>query len=485
MEQETFINRLTADLNYASSVADTLWQHPKAFEELMRDQRVLQALKDDPALFSVLLLRLPTGMFKPLPFQTDFLRDQNKRIVICSGRQIGKTTMAAAKAIWYAFMHPGVTVLIVSKALRQSMWMFDKVRDMIFWNPILKREVKIRLGTTRTKIEFKAPINSKIVALPPGHEGDTIRGLTANMLILDEANFIKPEIITSVCTPMITATDGYLIMISTPEYAEHPFMQAFYRAKEWGYSRYHFPSSIAPIPTKEAREQFLSEQRSQIPEDEYMREYMAVLPDESDQLLSSKHIHACIEDYSLINENQLLEHRFHADYGGYDPGGRKDPAAFVVLKSEGPAARLVFIREKLGEEYGSFSAFIKLAQDRLQLRKIAVDRSGLGQPIVEDLVNMGLPIEPITITDKVRLDLFRWLTVCFEQRKLIITDDEKLLLQLKSLKQRYAKVTDGKTITARREIFHPPNVHDDIVFALALALYVMKKQPEGVFISVH
>ncbi|MFQ5758596.1 MAG: hypothetical protein ACE5IF_02840, partial [Candidatus Bathyarchaeia archaeon] len=181
--QEAFIQRIISDLDFAAVAAEVLWRYPEALEELVTDRRVLQALAKDTALFSVLLLRLPTGMFKPLPFQVEFLRDQNKRIVICSGRQIGKTTMAAAKALWFAIMHPGVTVLILSKALRQSMWMFQKVKDMVFWNPVLKRLVKMKGGTTLTKIEFKEPLNSRIIALPPGPNGDTIRGFTANMLI--------------------------------------------------------------------------------------------------------------------------------------------------------------------------------------------------------------------------------------------------------------------------------------------------------------
>jgi hypothetical protein len=491
-EKEVFKRRLINSLDYAASVADVLWKNERALKELLTDKHVLKAMKEDAALFAVLMLKLPTGMFKPLPFQIDFLRDKSKRIVVCSGRQIGKTTMAAAKAIWFAVMHPNTTVLIVSKALRQSMWMFDKVRDMIFLNPILKKLVKFRHGTTRTKIEFKPPINSKIIALPPGSEGETIRGLTAHLLIIDEANFIKPEIITSVCVPMITATDGHLVMLSTPEYAEHPFMQAFNNAQQWGYTRYHFPSSIAPIPTKEAREKFLAEQQAQIPEDEYAREYLAILPDQADQLIKTSHIHACIEDYELISEDKLMEGKFTADYGGYDPGGRKDPAAFVAVKMKTkimedknvPIGKVVFIREVLGEDYGAFSAFIKLAQLKLRLRKIAVDESGLGKPIVEDLLKMGLPIHPVNITKQAKLDLFRQLTLCFEQRKIVIPQNDRLIFQLKNIKKRYIKVVDDKTVKAKLEIYHPPNTHDDLAFALALAVDLMKKETQNLFIPI-
>lgn len=386
--------------------------------------------------------------------------------------------MAAAKAIHYATMNQNTTTLIISKALRQSMWMFDKIRDMIFSNHVLRNFIKIRHGTTRTKIEFKQPINSKIIALPPGNEGETIRGLTANLLIIDETNFIKPQIITSVLMPMITATDGTLIMISTPEYEEHPFIQAFIHAKEWGYSKYHFPSSIAPIPNAEARQKFLEEQRQQIPEEEYQREYLAILPDETNQLIQTRHIHNCTQDYPLITENDITEHRHTAQIAGYDPGGKQNPAAFTALQHiTADKWRLIFIRETLGENYGEFTAFIKHAHDRLHLNKIAVDATGLGKPITEDLQNLGLPIMPITITKQTKHDIYTWLTICFEQQKIAIPPHEKLTAQLKSIRKQYTKQTYGKTIKTKLEILTPTRTNDDIVTALALALYAAKTHP--------
>jgi hypothetical protein len=475
---QEFITKLTTNLEYAATVAEQLQQHPKALQQLLKNPQLLQTLKHDGALFATLLLRLPEGTFKPLPFQTQFLRDQNKRIVVCSGRQIGKTTMAAAKAIHYATMNPNTTTLIISKALRQSMWMFDKIRDMLYANTALRLLIKIRHGTTRTKIEFKQPINSKIIALPPGNEGETIRGLTANLLIVDEANFIKPQIITSVLMPMITATDGTLIMISTPEYAEHPFMQAFTHASEWGYTRYRFPSSIAPIPTPEARQKFLQEQQQQIPEEEYQREYLAILPDETNQLIATKHIHNCTQDYPLITEQDITEHRYTAHVAGYDLGGKQNPAAFTALQHiTNDKWRLIFIRETQSENYGEFTAFIKHAHDRLRLSKIAVDATGLGKPITEDLQNLGLPILPITITKQTKHDIYTWLTICFEQQKITIPPHEKLTAQLKSIRKQYTKTTDGKTIKTRLEILTPTRTNDDIATALALALYATKNYP--------
>lgn len=483
LEETKLARKLIADLDYAKQATPMLQQFPKQFKQLLKNPQLLQALKQDPALYSTLLLRIETGPFNPLPFQVEFLRDQSKRIVVCSGRQIGKTTMAAAKAIHFAFTNPNTTTIIISKALRQSMWMFEKIRSMVYANPILKEHVKPRHGTTRTKIELKPPTNSKIIALPPGNEGETIRGLTANLLIIDEANYIKPSIITSVLMPMITATDGTLIMISTPEYEEHPFMQAFQHAQEYGYSKYHFPSSIAPIPNHEARQKFLKEQQQQIPEEEFQREYLAILPDESNQLIQTRHIHNCIQDYQLITEQDLEQNRYPTHIAGYDPGGKQNPAAFTAIKQAQNGWRLTFIRETIGEEYGTFTAFIKHAHDRLSLIRIAVDATGLGKPITEDLQNLGLPIMPITITKPMKHDLYTWLTICFEQQKIVIPQHTKLTAQLKSIRRQHTKTTDGKQVRAQTEIITPTRMNDDIVTALALALYAAKNTPRSVLIK--
>ncbi len=166
-------------------------------------------------------------------------------------------------------------------------------------------------------------------------------------------------------------------------------------------------------------------------------------------------------------------------------GGKHNPAAFIALTTEGKTARLTVIRETQNEDYGAFTAFIKHAHQRLQPRIIAVDATGLGKPITEDLQKLGLPVHPVTVTQRTRLDLFRWLTACFQQGNITIPDHPKLLLQLKSLRTSYEKTTDGRTVEARQRITHPASVHDDIAYALALALYATRNTPDGTLLPVH
>ena len=133
--------------------------------------RRLKKLRDDPVLFAEVALG-----FKPFPYQQKLLQDESRRIVACMGRQTGKTTINAVKAIHFAYCKPKTLVLIVSPSLRQSMIMFDRILELIYSNPWLPKSV---VRKTRTLIHLDNA--SRIVALPCS--ANLLRGYTTNLII--------------------------------------------------------------------------------------------------------------------------------------------------------------------------------------------------------------------------------------------------------------------------------------------------------------
>jgi len=104
--------------------------------------------------------------FEPFPYQEEFLRDESPLIAACCGRQVGKTTLAAIKALHYTLANQSVRTLIVSAGLRQSMILFDKIQRLAE-NSIPAK--KLMTYQSRTKIRFANL--SEIVALPCGRDG--------------------------------------------------------------------------------------------------------------------------------------------------------------------------------------------------------------------------------------------------------------------------------------------------------------------------
>ena len=166
--------------------------------------------------------------FNPYPYQEEFLRDRSRRIAACCGRQVGKTTLTAIKALHYALSHDRTLTLIVSEGLRQSIILFDKILALVENALPTKALLDYK---SRTKIQFAN--GSQIVALPCGRDGSTLRGFTADLVILDEANFILPTVINSVIRPTtITRPEAMIIMLSTPWARDHPFYEALTKPEQ-------------------------------------------------------------------------------------------------------------------------------------------------------------------------------------------------------------------------------------------------------------
>ena len=102
------------------------------------------------------------------------------------------------------------------------MLMFDKIVNFIEDARLVKKAVIYR---SRTRVKFKN--GSWIIALPCGRTGYSLRGLTANQIIMDEAAFMTSEVISEVVLPMISTTNGTAILLSTPYDKEGMFYNAF------------------------------------------------------------------------------------------------------------------------------------------------------------------------------------------------------------------------------------------------------------------
>ena len=63
------------------------------------------------------------------PWQRDLLECDDPRVLVLCSRQAGKSRTAAALALQTALLEPPATVLIISRAMRQSVELFRKVKE--------------------------------------------------------------------------------------------------------------------------------------------------------------------------------------------------------------------------------------------------------------------------------------------------------------------------------------------------------------------
>jgi len=180
--------------------------------------------------------------FEPDPWQAKFLRSRSKQIILCMGRQVGKSTTVAALALHTCLYTPGGLVLVIAPSQRQSRELFIKIHDFL-----QKLEPPETLEE-ETKLSLMLGNGSRAVVLPG--DGRTIRGYSSPALILmDEAAFIADDVYDAAVPMLAAAPDGRIILMSTPYVASGFFYSLWHNADGW--ERFEQPTSAWPRVSKE------------------------------------------------------------------------------------------------------------------------------------------------------------------------------------------------------------------------------------------
>lgn len=401
--------------------------------------------------------------FEPFEYQAKILKDSSKRIVACAGRQVGKSVCVAAKAIHFAVYNDRTNTLIVSASLRQSMLMFEKIVALI--------ESKLSdLVKYRSRIRVRLSNGSSIIALPSGRYGHTLRGFTADLVIVDEAAFVPEEVIVNSLLPTISTTDGYCWMLSTPYDRDHVFYKAF---NDPAWSVYHLPSSVNPLISKE----FLEEQKRFVGELRYLQEYEAQFVDDVNAYYPMTLLRQCIDNNQLNEMYEIAE--LPNGYAGYDPGGRQDPAALIVVNKDKNGYAVRYARTWLGQEYTTTDFAVAEICGKMRVQKIFVDQTGLGNPILEHMAEIYQKelVEGIFLTQKRKEEILLNLKLLFEQKLVRLPDDRELLASLNCIMYE-------RTHVGNYTFKHRQGTHDDLAYALALSVWTAKSDEIGVIIKV-
>lgn len=187
------------------------------YTDEMIDQ--LQSCEDDPIYFMEHFCYIQTEggaqLFPPFDYQKEMIDsfESNKNTILLTARQMGKTTVAAAYLLWYAMFHPNQTILVMGNNQAAALEIMGRVRYSYEECPDFIREAAVDYNKLEIKFANKSRIISR--ATTPG----AARGLSVNLLYLDEFAFVMPNIqkeFWSAVSPTLAATGGRCIITSTP-----------------------------------------------------------------------------------------------------------------------------------------------------------------------------------------------------------------------------------------------------------------------------
>jgi hypothetical protein len=145
------------------------------------------------------------------PWQIQMLDSPQIRICLNIHRQGGKSTMSSLVCLHTAIFQPGSLSLIIAPALRQSSENFRKVRGFI------DQLQDCPEFSESTKLSLQFENGSRIVSLPGGNEGKTIRGFSKPSVIVEDESAQCSDELYAALTPMMARNPACrLILCSTP-----------------------------------------------------------------------------------------------------------------------------------------------------------------------------------------------------------------------------------------------------------------------------
>ena len=151
--------------------------------------------------------------FDLYPYQTEMFDhfNSNRFSVVLACRQSGKSISSVAYLLWYAIFHPDKTVAILANKGDTAREMLARVTLMLENLPFF-----LQPGTkvlNKGSLEFSN--NSRIVARATS--GSSIRGMSVNLLYLDEFAFVEraTEFYTSTYPVISSGKDTRIIITST------------------------------------------------------------------------------------------------------------------------------------------------------------------------------------------------------------------------------------------------------------------------------
>jgi len=173
---------------------------------------------DSPAYFAekyVKIISLDRGLvpFRLYPYQRRMFEHFNdyRFNVVLACRQSGKSISSVAYLLWYAIFHPEKTIAVLANKGATSREMLGRITLMLENLPFFLQPGCKTLN--KGSIEFSN--NSRIVAASTS--GSSIRGMSVNLLYLDEFAFVEraAEFYTSTYPVVSAGTDTKVIVTST------------------------------------------------------------------------------------------------------------------------------------------------------------------------------------------------------------------------------------------------------------------------------
>jgi len=407
--------------------------------------------------------------FTPRPYQKEFLEDKRRFKVAVFHRRGGKTKTAlnqqiARTQLKYSksleqWMSPADTRLTEEERNRKNVYYtflptYKQAKETIFAQLIdehVPMELVDKMNESELAIYYK---NGSVQRFAGCEDINKHRGINPIDVVFDEFSEEDPEIWTGIIQPVLRENHGTASFIFTPKGRNHSWEILEYGKQnpdQW------FTSVKTVEDTGGFTEGEIEEAKRATPESLFLQEYYCSFRENAGAF------------FRKIKEN-LYEADDYVDpmhfyQLGIDLAKYSD---FTVLAPFDLATFRVKQLERFNQVDWNFQKYlIEATARKYNNAKIKIDRTGVGDAVVEDLEKRGLNIGEdgaIVFSARSRRDLLDNLSILLQQSKIKIPNDPELVAELEAFQ--FTMTEKGKIEVRSRK-----GLHDDRVMALALAVH--------------
>jgi hypothetical protein len=235
------------------------------------------------ALDPELLFKKVVGA-EPDPFQSEIICGTSPRTLACCGRGCGKSEATAIAACHKAVYTPRSLTIVGSPSLSVSQELGRKIFQAI-------RAVDADVvQENMSRIELRN--GSRVIVLPASEKTRGLHG--CELLIVDEASLVEPEMFSVLEPFQSTAKNPRKILLGTPKSKIGKFWEYYSNGQ---YKVLKVKSTECSRISKE----FLDAQLAALGPHEFAQEYLAEFQDPTMAVFSSELIEAATRDYAPWN----------------------------------------------------------------------------------------------------------------------------------------------------------------------------------------
>ena len=308
--------------------------------------------------------------------------------------------------------------------------------------------------------DLRINIGHGSVAVRSADNPQSLRGEGLDFVVLDECAFIDEQAWAEALRPTLSDRRGGAMFISTPR-GHNWFWRLWQRGQSGDYPDWHswqLPTAdnpyIAPAEIEAAR--------GEMTERAFAQEYQAQFMDDAGGVFR--------RIFEVTTGEPREPEPGHSYIMGADWGKYED---YTVLSVIDLRTKRLVAKDRFSQiDYALQTQRLRALAERYRPIAIIAEANSMGEPVIEQLQRMNLPVQPFITTNASKSVIIESLALALERGELTLLNDPILIGELQAYEME--RLPGGLMRYGA-----PQGVHDDCVMSLALAWHGANSAIDG------